>query len=75
MHTNNKDKRSKAILGLPQFKELSTSNAYMDHQMRLAISPIIGLETPAMLALIRKIKEYDQANMLQLQWFSLRPLD
>jgi hypothetical protein len=36
------------LLGLPQFKELSTSRAYMDHQILFAISPIIGLETPAL---------------------------
>ena len=36
----------KEVLGLPQMRELSTSRAYIDHQIRLAISPIIVLETP-----------------------------
>jgi hypothetical protein len=41
------------ILGLPQFKEVSTSKAYIDHQILFAISPIIDLETPIKLE-IRK---------------------
>ena len=35
-----------ALLGLPQFKDVSTSKAYIDHQILLAISPMTGFETP-----------------------------
>ena len=34
------------VLGLPQFKEVSTSKAYIDHHILFAISPMIDLETP-----------------------------
>ena len=33
-------------LGLPQFKDVATSDAYMDHQIRFAISPMTGFDTP-----------------------------
>jgi hypothetical protein len=36
------------VLGLPQLRELSTSDAYIDHHIRFAISPMMGFETPGM---------------------------